>query len=348
MASTKGSIVITGANGGLGSAMVSQIASTSLGKEYHGVYTVRNPAAPGALSDALRKGPNHSHDIMALDLSSLANVRTAADTINKRIAEGSIPRIRALILNAAYQDSTQLTMSPDGFEMGFQVNHLSHFLFTLLLLKSMDKENGRILVVGSWSHDPTDPKNDVANVKGSMKDYQSGLLNNNLEAVAKGKWSTPAEDPTYHAGYRRYGATKLCEMMFMYELAARMGADPNLRNISVVGLDPGGMSTGLLRRNSWVVAKVFPVIGPSLMGVAQHFKPNGMFRTAAKSARDALSLCFEVDVAGDRPAVVYMNGSERSDTSAECKDEAKRTALWRESIRWAGVQAEDTELERWE
>ncbi len=37
--------------------------------------------------------------------------------------------------------------------MSFQVNYLAHFLFTLLLLQSMDKTHGRIVVIGSWTHE---------------------------------------------------------------------------------------------------------------------------------------------------------------------------------------------------
>lgn len=44
-------------------------------------------------------------------------------------------------------------MSEDGYEMSWQVNYLSNFILVLLLLQSMDKTNGRILIVGSWSHE---------------------------------------------------------------------------------------------------------------------------------------------------------------------------------------------------
>ncbi len=36
------------------------------------------------------------------------------------------------------------------------------------------------------------------------------------ERLARGQWSTPAEDPTTLSGYRRYGASKLCQIMFMF------------------------------------------------------------------------------------------------------------------------------------
>lgn len=38
------------------------------------------------------------------------------------------------------------------------------------------------------------------------------------ELLAKGEWSTPeqaGDGPVYHAGYRRYGASKLCVVMLM-------------------------------------------------------------------------------------------------------------------------------------
>jgi hypothetical protein len=34
-------------------------------------------------------------------------------------------------------------------------------------------------------------------------------------SLARGKWSTPEEDPTENSGFRRYGASKLCLTMFM-------------------------------------------------------------------------------------------------------------------------------------
>lgn len=44
-------------------------------------------------------------------------------------------------------------MSDDGFEMTWQVNFLANFVLSLLLLQSMDEREGRILIIGSWSHE---------------------------------------------------------------------------------------------------------------------------------------------------------------------------------------------------
>jgi NAD(P)-dependent dehydrogenase (short-subunit alcohol dehydrogenase family) len=151
----KGAILVTGANGGLGSAVVSKIVSDGkLWEAYHGVYTVRALDKATVLNGVLKRAPPaHEHDVLELDLSRLASVRTVADDINKRVADGLLPPIRALILNAGYQEHTEQNFTPDGFDMSFQCNYLSHWLLTLMLLQSMDREQGRIVVVGSWTHE---------------------------------------------------------------------------------------------------------------------------------------------------------------------------------------------------
>lgn len=44
-------------------------------------------------------------------------------------------------------------MSGDGYEMSWQVNYLANFIFCLLVLQSMDKKAGRILIVSSSTHE---------------------------------------------------------------------------------------------------------------------------------------------------------------------------------------------------
>jgi NAD(P)-dependent dehydrogenase (short-subunit alcohol dehydrogenase family) len=155
MKSTKGSILVTGSNGGLGASIVEQILSQKvLGENYHGLYTIRKEGNDGNVQGVLRNsGSTHSHELVPMDLSSLSSVREAARKINARVQNGSLPPIRALILNAGYVEHDPQTFTDDGFDMTFQAGYLGHFLLTLLLLQSMDKENGRIVVVGSWTHE---------------------------------------------------------------------------------------------------------------------------------------------------------------------------------------------------
>lgn len=81
-AGSKGTIIVTGANGTLGSAIARQIAAQPDLSAHHGIYTVRDTAATPNLTSALARGsPNHQHDILALDLTNLADVRRLAADI---------------------------------------------------------------------------------------------------------------------------------------------------------------------------------------------------------------------------------------------------------------------------
>ncbi|KAI3340471.1 hypothetical protein F4824DRAFT_453464 [Ustulina deusta] len=355
MSSAKGSIFVTGANGGLGSAIVQHIIdSSSLAKPYHGLYTVRNTERAAAVKSVLRKAASagHTYDLVPLDLSSLASTRKAAEDINRRVAAGEIPPIRALILNAAWQEYTTHTLTDDGFDMTFQANHLSHFLLTLLLLKSMDKEHGRVVVLGSWSHDTSDKRNTVPGILRAYEDEKWNLIFKDpvdTEPLARGRWSTPDDEPgSGNTGYRRYGASKLCEVMFMRELAKRLKTDPALSAMTAVAVDPGAMPTGLTRRTASKFLKVASVVAGPLMAVMSRFAPpNGHYRTTAQSASDVVNAAFDTETLGERPDAVYMNGSEIADAGPEAKDAAKCAKLWADSLGYAQVKEGDTVLAAW-
>lgn len=211
----KGTILVTGANGSLGSTMASQIASTPELAAYHGLYAVRDAKAAPVLRSALaqHKTTNpHSHDIISLNLADLANVRAVAATINARVASGQIPPIRALILNAGYLEFTSQSWTADGFDMTFASNHLGHWLLTALLLQSMDRDAGRVVVVGSESHDPHNHKSKASFDDARWKEF---MRDGSSESMARGTWSTSEEDPSYNGGFRRYGASKFCQAMMM-------------------------------------------------------------------------------------------------------------------------------------
>ena len=216
----KGTILLTGANGSLGSKMASQIASTPELAAYHGLYAVRDaqnaPVLRSALAAQQQKqqyaSPSHAHDIISLDLTDLSSVRAVAGDLNARVTAGEIPPIRALILNAGYLEFTAQTWTAGGFDLAFASNYLGHWLLTLLLLGSMDREEGRVVVVGSEAHDPYNPKG-----KGSFNEarFMEFMHDGSSEGVARGTWSSSAEDPSYNRGFRRYGASKFCQVMMM-------------------------------------------------------------------------------------------------------------------------------------
>lgn len=150
----RGTILITGANGGLGVAMVRELLSRpDLANHYHGIYPVREASFATRLRSALKTRSEHSNEILSLDLTRLDDVRRIASDINMRISSGLIPPIRALILNAAFLEFEEQTWTQEGYDMAFASAYLGHWLLTLLLLQSLDRESGRILVIGSSAHE---------------------------------------------------------------------------------------------------------------------------------------------------------------------------------------------------
>ncbi|KAK0616092.1 hypothetical protein B0T17DRAFT_496732 [Bombardia bombarda] len=352
MATPKGTIIVTGANGGLGSAIVARIASTPEFAAYHGIYTFRDASSPPpALESALQQnGPSktisHSHEKLPLDLTNLAKVREAAATINARVAAGEIPPIRALVLNAAVQEFVTQDKTDDGFDIAFMVNYLSQWLFTLLLLQSLDKETGRVVVIGSLAHDPSAKQN----ARMFPDEKWTPILHDSTDPIAKGTWSTTADDPSWNGGFRRYAASKLSAIMMIGELQRRLDTDPILNNISILGIDPGSMPTGLTRNGPWFIrVLVGQIIFPALAGLRTWLAPNGPLRTTYKSAGDVLAAAFESSpVLGERPKGLYLNGSELGDTSLESKSVEKREMLWKDSVRYAQLGEGETVLVNWQ
>lgn len=151
--SRKGSFLLTGANGAVGRSLVSQFSLRSkYTASYHGIYTVRDASSARALRSAL-KGSTHSYEVLLLDLTRPSEVREFAKQLNARISQGQLPPVRALVLNAAFLELHAQTWTEDGFDMSFASSYLGHWLLTMLLLGNMDRDMGRVVVVGSSVHE---------------------------------------------------------------------------------------------------------------------------------------------------------------------------------------------------
>ncbi|MCJ1431734.1 hypothetical protein MMC27_001089 [Xylographa pallens] len=334
---TLGTFIVTGAAGGLGRAIAQQFVQSY--HQYTGIFTVRNTQSPNVepLLNILRPS-GKQYSTRELELGSLSSVRKFAADINAQVASGALKPIRALVLNAGYQSHHGQKFTNDGYEVTFQVNYLANFLLVLLLLESMDKENGRVIFISSWTHDPADPFNRGVKLEKTMWRPVPDLAN---PAQADGKGLLN------HAGMRRYAESKLWLMMFMYELQRRIDITQDLSNISVLSVDPGGMfTTDIMRDNLWVfrvpLRKMFQLVTPCF----QHLSPNGFFRTADKSARDVMNACFANDesILEKSPKALYINGSAIKQSSMESRDRQKQHLLWEGSLKLLDLNLSETAL----
>ncbi|KAI0118251.1 putative short-chain dehydrogenase [Nemania sp. FL0031] len=329
MGSVKGTVLLTGANGGLGSAIARQLASQQQFAGYHSLYTAIEP-----------ERSSHSCDVVSLNLADLDNVRDVARAINTRVSDGEIPPIKAIILNAGFQDFGKQVWT-DGFDTTFIANYLGHWLLTLLLLKSIDKSSGRIVVIGSQSHDPHDKRNESTGAFDEEK-YKTVVQDQSvIDAIARGSWSSAEEDPSWKSGYRRYGAAKLFSIMMIHELQSRIDRDPVLNNVCILGVDPGTMTTGLQRHASWIIrVLIFQIIYPILAFIA----PNGLIRSTSKSATQVLNATFDTTVL---PKAGYYFDEKPFETSMESMDINKRGLVWKESVKYARLKGDETILSDW-
>ena len=200
--------LITGGSDGIGYA-----ASRELARMGARVIIVgRNPAkTEAAVQQIIADTDNPAVEYLLADLSSQREVRRVAAEVMELA-----PHLDVLLNNAG---AIFLSggRSSDGIEMTFALNHLSYFLLTDLLLGHLRKSpRARIVNVSSCAHESP----------GKFR----------LEDLP---------DPSGNGGYSAYKRSKLCNILFTYELARRLAGE----NITVNALHPGLVRTNIARNN---------------------------------------------------------------------------------------------------
>ncbi|RKK96831.1 hypothetical protein BFJ68_g14252 [Fusarium oxysporum] len=141
-------ILITGVStGSLGESFVKQVA---VGKPAAFILAGRSPDKFQSLVDDLASAhPEIKVKSLALDLNSFAQVRQAAELMN---SWADVPHIDVLVNNAGIM-AVPYCLTEDGFESQLQTNHLSHFLFTNLIMnKILASQAPRIVLISSMGH----------------------------------------------------------------------------------------------------------------------------------------------------------------------------------------------------
>ncbi|HEY3420935.1 MAG TPA: SDR family oxidoreductase [Methanomassiliicoccales archaeon] len=181
----KGKIVlITGATSGIGRETAYGLAG--MGAKV--VILARNAEkAAATIENIKRRTGNMETDFIKCDLASLDSVRKAADVFRT-----GYQRLDVLIDNAGLV-SGKRKVTIDGFEYTFQVNHLSHFLLTNLLLDVLKRSApSRVIVVGSAAH------------SSAHLDFNDLMMEKN------------------YSSFKAYGRSKLANLLFCFELARRL------------------------------------------------------------------------------------------------------------------------------
>lgn len=130
-------IVITGASDGIGAAAARRLAASG----HQVVLTGRSAAKTEAVAREL------DADHFVADFARLAEVRELASVLLERY-----PRIDILANNAGLVSSGGRRVTEDGHERTFQVNYLSQFLLTRLLLDRLLASRATVIATSSGAH----------------------------------------------------------------------------------------------------------------------------------------------------------------------------------------------------
>lgn len=135
-------IVVTGANAGLGRFAAEQLAAAGA----RVVLACRKPDRAAAAAAAIRsRYPAAEPEVVRLDLADLDSVRSAATELC------SLGGIDAVLCNAGCTGTSRRRTTVDGFELMFGVNHLGHFALLARILPAL-RPGARVVTVGSIAH----------------------------------------------------------------------------------------------------------------------------------------------------------------------------------------------------
>jgi NAD(P)-dependent dehydrogenase (short-subunit alcohol dehydrogenase family) len=295
-------VIVTGANSGLGLWTTKHL----LDLDYRVIMACRNiEKTQKAINDFSPFDKNKSFIIKLLDLADFESIRNFVNDLS------DFEDIYALVCNAGISYEGPFQYTKNGVEASFGTNYLGHFLLTNLLLEKYNLQ--RIVMVSSELHNP-----------------------NNRSPFAKAEFR-PVEElayPKVDAGSTLqkqtqsfYATSKLCMVLFAYELDRRIKTKGLYKTVLVNAINPGLMLTTNLGRK---------------------------YTPGEKSRRKILDLIFKLIGLGDNPkdsakAVVrlidsvsttaqYYHINRCIQSSTDSYDEQKAKALWEGSEKIIGTK----------
>lgn len=220
-------IVITGGTSGIGYESARQLAA--LGHEIL-IIARSEDAYNKAFDNIIAETPTARLHFYKADLSSISSVREAASRILQEHAALDV------LLNNAGAVYSGFELSDVGVEKTMTTNHLSHYVWTGMLLPLLRKSKSpRIVNVSSDSH-----------YKGKLD------------------FKPLTQDTDKYFIMKAYESSKLANVLFTYYLAEKL----NLEGISVNCLHPGMVNTSIGGKSDYWLHKIAWNTLSSLFGIS--------------------------------------------------------------------------------
>jgi NAD(P)-dependent dehydrogenase (short-subunit alcohol dehydrogenase family) len=276
-------IIITGATNGIGLAAAKALVATGAAVT---IVARSEESARQAVADIAGSADNaRPVEYLIADLASQTAVRELASVILDRY-----PRIDVLVNNAG-AIFWRRSMTIDGIERTWAVNHLAPFLLTTLLLDRLKASApARIVTTASAAH---------------------------LRAA-----TIPFDDldgARRYRGFRRYGETKLANILFTLELAWRLAGT----GVTATCFHPGLIRSGFNRSNGWLMAAGMTCLAP-------------ISRSPERGADTLVWLATSSEAAGKSGGYYVDRKKVAPGTAAQDTDAARR--LWEISERQVALR----------
>lgn len=215
-------VTITGATSGIGLATANALAQE--GAAVIGIG--RSPERCGRTERSIRSRGGRAV-FHSADLSVQAEVRRVAEEVRSTVRSWERPHLDVLINNAAAVPFWQ-TLTAEGFDLQWALNHLAPFLLTLELLPFLQLAPcGRVVTVSSGSH------------YGTRLNWQDIQLRRRYNPL------------------RAYNQSKLANVLFTLEFNRRYAGAGNIRAFAA---DPGLVNTEIgLKSNSFIARWIWDI-----------------------------------------------------------------------------------------
>ena len=274
--------VVTGANSGIGYATARDLA-----REGAKVVMVCRDMTRGEIArmGIAEEAGSKLPDLLLCDYADLTCVHDVAKEIKE-----SYGAVDVLVNNAGMISSEHLK-TVDGHDLTFQVNHLAPFLLTNLLLDRLEAARAaRVVTVSSGAHEF----------------MRHGMDFDDIELDER--WSP----------FRAYASSKLANVLFAYELCARLGGT----NVTSNAVHPGSVQSGFGR-----------TLRGGFGGVIRLAQP--FLRSPEKGAQTLVYLATAAEIAGISGG--YFHDMRPVASSKASMDAEAGRRLWKISAEMVGI-----------
>lgn len=260
-------VLITGGNTGLGKQSVIEFAKHNPAELW---LTARDLArAQKVVQDVQKEVPGSNMHILELDLASLDSVENAC-----RNFLSSTRRLDILILNAGLGGSPP-SITQDGYEVFFGINHLGHALFTNLLIPLL------LSTIVQQQHDVK--QNGDVKCKTKASDVRVVVLTSAMmSCVPEGgiqfeTLKTPQID--IGTSFTHYGQSKLANTLFARRLAKEYPL------LTVAAVHPGLVKTGIGDKTAQhnILARLFLPVAKFFMVTVEEGVKNQLWAATSEN-----------------------------------------------------------------